>query len=243
MPQQFVDLVDRVLAVAVDLHDRVGSVFRCVAEAGTQGAADAEVDRQSDHHGSGFLGDLGGAVGAGIVDHDAVVPQCGDRFHHLADARLLFVGGYDDDDFRHVGCSRSRTRRASRACASAVVRSRSCSSDTLIDNWMKMPSSRTELIITRTAVGVMLATLPRRPTNGMFSAARATNKPTPSHPSAYLVVSSRRRARPRMTSTITPPPSARTRACFTDVDMSASVNDDRSVVGCSPRLPGDSILL
>src|SRR4029079_15211542 len=111
-----------------------------------------------------------------------------------------------------------------------------------MDSWIEIASNSTELIINRTAVGVMLATLPRRPTKGIDSAARATNAPTASQPSAYLVVSSRRRARPRMTSTIRPPPSARTRACFTDVDMSASVNDDRSVVGCSD-LSGDPVLL
>src|SRR4051794_1785801 len=112
-----------------------------------------------------------------------------------------------------------------------------------MDSCIEIASSRTELIINRTAVGVMLATLPRQPTNGIVTAANATNAPTASHPSAYLVVSSRRRARPRMTNTITPPPSARTRACFTDVDMSASVNDDRRVVGCSPGLSGDPVLL
>ena len=155
------------LAVAVDLHDGVCPVIDGVAEAGAKRAADAEVDRQSNDDRTGLLGHLGGVVGAGVVDDDAVVALRADGGDDVGDARLFVVGRHDDDDVVGHVFSSSLTRRASRAWASAVVRSRSCSSETLIDSWIEIASSSNELSISSTAVGVMLATLPRRPTNGM----------------------------------------------------------------------------
>jgi len=105
--QQLADLLGRMLTVAVHLDDDVRSRFRCVPEAGAQGATDSEVDRQPDHDGAGLFGEVGRAVGAGVVDHHAVVAERGDRLHHLADARFLFEGRHHGDDFGHVVCSSS----------------------------------------------------------------------------------------------------------------------------------------
>jgi len=219
MLQQPADLVDRVLTVAIDLHDGVCSVVNCVTKTSAERASDSEVDRQPNDCRSRVLGDVGGAIVAGVIDHHTFVPAGTHGGDDPVDAVLLVKRGNDDDDVRHACPSRSLTLRASRACASAVVRRRSCSSETLMDSWIEIARRRTELIINKTAVGVMLATLPRRPTNGNVTAASATNAPTESQPRVYRVVNNRRLVKARMTSTITTPPSARTRACFTDVDM------------------------
>src|SRR5438045_2940414 len=159
------------LAVSVDLHDGVRSDLDRIAKAGPQGTADTEVDRQSDHGCSRLLGEGGRSIGAGIVDNHALVTLLADRTDDVGDAGLFVEGRNDDEDVCHVSSSRSLTRRARSACASAVVRNRSCSSDTLIESWIEMASNSTELIISSTAVGVMSATLPSRPTNGSVIAA------------------------------------------------------------------------
>jgi hypothetical protein len=70
-------------------------------------SAHAEVDRQPDHDGAGLFGEVGSAVGTGVVDDYAVVAEGGHRLHHLADASLLFEGRHHHDDFGHVVCSSS----------------------------------------------------------------------------------------------------------------------------------------
>ena len=134
MLEQGADLVGRMLAVAVDLHDGVCADVDRIAKAGTQRAADPEVDRQPDHRRPGPFGDRRRAIGTGVVDDHAVVAEAEHLGDHLSDACLLVVRRDDDDDIRHVWCSKSLTRLASSAWASAVVRNRSCSSETLIES-------------------------------------------------------------------------------------------------------------
>ena len=59
-----------VLAVAVDLHGELVAVLERVAEAGLDGAADAEVERQAEDVRARRGGDRGGAVGRAVVDDD-----------------------------------------------------------------------------------------------------------------------------------------------------------------------------
>ena len=66
------DLAGIVLAVAVDLDHVVVAVLLRVREARLYRAADAEVERETQHPGAGLLGARGGVVGRAVVDHDDV---------------------------------------------------------------------------------------------------------------------------------------------------------------------------
>src|SRR5207248_6521017 len=59
-----------VLAVAVEAHGEIEVVLERVAEAGLDGSADPEVEREPDHLRPSGAGDLRGPVGGAVVDHD-----------------------------------------------------------------------------------------------------------------------------------------------------------------------------
>src|SRR5690606_1042686 len=66
------DVLRPVLAVAVELHDRVVALARGELERGAHRGADAEVDRVRQHGHAGGPGDAGGLVAGAVVDDDDV---------------------------------------------------------------------------------------------------------------------------------------------------------------------------
>ncbi len=92
------------LSVAVDARDDVVVAVERVAETGLDGAADAEVERQSHDARSSARRGLPGAVARRVVDHDDVELRVerANLVDHAADRSLLVVRR-DDRELLHAG--------------------------------------------------------------------------------------------------------------------------------------------
>jgi hypothetical protein len=96
--QQRGDLSGIVLPVRVELHHGREAVAVRVQEAGSHGAAHAEVERQPQHRHAGGLGDVRCGVRAAVVDHDDVrLGQAPAELRQRAGQAQLLVEGRHDD--------------------------------------------------------------------------------------------------------------------------------------------------
>ena len=113
-----------VLAVAVEADGDLVAVLERVLEAGLDGAADAEVERQPDDRRARGGGDLGGRVGRAVVDDDDVEPRI--EAAQLPDDRTdrpLLVAGRDDrEPTRSDTAPPGRPARPARAAAAPGAR-------------------------------------------------------------------------------------------------------------------------
>ena len=89
----FAELGRVVLAVAVEPDGELVAVLERVLEAGLDGAADAEVEREPDDRGAMRGGDAGGVVRRAVVDDDDVEGRVvgADLVDDAADRALLVV--------------------------------------------------------------------------------------------------------------------------------------------------------
>src|ERR1022692_3657441 len=85
------------LAVSVDLGDVVVAALKPQLESRLDGAADSEVERQSDQRGACRRGLVGGVVGRAIIHHDDIETWRGvaQRSHYAADRIDLVVRGHN----------------------------------------------------------------------------------------------------------------------------------------------------
>jgi hypothetical protein len=96
--EEIADVLDRVLAIGVYLHHGVVAMLDGVSETGLQRATDASVRAQGEHIGACGSGVFGSAIGAAVVDDEAVVAERGDVGHHLGDGAVLVVRGHHHQD-------------------------------------------------------------------------------------------------------------------------------------------------
>jgi hypothetical protein len=93
-----------VLAVGVEGDGGVVTVAQGVAQAGLNRAPGAELDGQGQDGGAGGASDLGGGVGAAIVDHDYwAAPQLPHLADDGTDSGFFVVRGYQNDPAVGVG--------------------------------------------------------------------------------------------------------------------------------------------
>src|SRR6185503_6987853 len=71
---QLIELVDVVLAIAIDLDGELVAVLEGVAVAGLHGSTDAEVEREPQDGRARSGGALPGLVRRAVIDHDDVEP-------------------------------------------------------------------------------------------------------------------------------------------------------------------------
>ena len=102
--QQVLDETGVVLAVAVDLHGHLVAVLSGVQVAGLHGPADAEVERQRQHRGTGRPGAWGGRIGGAVVDDEHVEPRgpAVDLRDRGTNRTCLVVGGHYRELLGHV---------------------------------------------------------------------------------------------------------------------------------------------
>ena len=91
-----------VLPVSVQPHRQLVPMLDRVLEAGLNGSADPQVEREAQHDRSGRGGELGRLVGRPVVDHEHVEAriEVADLAHDVADRALLVPGGDDRDPAR-----------------------------------------------------------------------------------------------------------------------------------------------